>query len=76
MSQNPENPEFPEDFDDFDEESPVVMEADDEERDVDGHPGDDYEKLRERRSLGSDEADDADAAEQNRVVDLNEDEYR
>lgn len=77
MRQNPENPEFPEDFDDFEEESvPVVQESVDEEREVDEHLGDDYEKLRERRSLGTDVADDADASEQARVVELDEDEYR
>ncbi|KQV18796.1 MULTISPECIES: hypothetical protein [unclassified Kitasatospora] len=77
MPQNPENPEFPEDFDDFEEEAvPVVQEAVDSEREVDEHLGDDYEQLRERRSLGADAADDADASEQVRVVELDEDEYR
>ncbi|MER5862154.1 hypothetical protein [Kitasatospora sp. NPDC002040] len=77
MPQNPENPEFPEDFDDFEEESaPVAQAAAADERAVAEHPGDDYEQLRERRSLGADTADDADAAEQARVVELDEDEYR
>ncbi|MGK4581595.1 hypothetical protein [Kitasatospora sp. HPMI-4] len=76
MRQNPENPEFPEDFDDFADESPLVLETEDEERNVDGHPGDDFEQLSERRSLGSDDANDADAVEQARVVELDEDEYR
>ncbi|WP_405018239.1 hypothetical protein OHV05_15770 [Kitasatospora sp. NBC_00070] len=77
MPQNPENPEFPEDFDDFEEESaPVAQEVVDGERAVAEHLGDDYEQLRERRSLGADAADDADAAEQVRVVELDEDEYR
>ncbi|BFV58482.1 hypothetical protein KCMC57_up35860 [Kitasatospora sp. CMC57] len=76
--QNPENPEFPEDFDDFEEESaPAGQDAvDDDERVVAEHLGDDLEQLRERRSLGADVADDADAAEQVRVVELDEDEYR
>ncbi|GAA1147314.1 hypothetical protein F4556_003872 [Kitasatospora gansuensis] len=77
MPQNPENPEFPEDFDDFEEEAaPVAQEAMDDERVVAEHLGDDYEQLRERRSLGAEKADDADAAEQVRVVELDEDEYR
>jgi len=77
MRQNPENPEFPEDFDDFaEEESPVVVETEDEDREIENHPGDDYEQLRQRRALGSDDSNDADAAEQTRVVELDEDEYR
>lgn len=76
MRQNPENPEFPEDFDDFADEAPVVLESVDEEREVGDRPGDGYEQLRERRSLGSHDVDDADAAEQIRMVQLDEDEYR
>ncbi|MFI5533591.1 hypothetical protein ACIA8O_34155 [Kitasatospora sp. NPDC051853] len=77
MRENPENPEFPEDYDDFEAEAaPVVQEAVDAERDVADHLGDDYEQLRERRALGHEDADDADAAEQSRVVDLDEEEYR
>ncbi|MFJ1704450.1 hypothetical protein [Kitasatospora sp. NPDC088346] len=73
MPQNPESPEFPEDFD---EESPVVVEADDEEREVADHLGDDLELLSERRALGAGDSDDGDAVEQVREVDLDEDEYR
>ncbi|MDH6578963.1 hypothetical protein [Kitasatospora sp. MAP5-34] len=76
MRQNPENPEFPEDFDDFAEESPVVAEASDEERELGDRQTDGYEQLRERRSLGTAVMDEADAAEQVRVVELDEDEYR
>ncbi|GAA2138719.1 hypothetical protein GCM10009760_20270 [Kitasatospora kazusensis] len=77
MRQNPENPEFPEDYDDFAEESPATAETADEERELGDRPADGYEQLRERRSLGSAAAvNEADAAEQIRVVDLDEDEYR
>ncbi len=76
MPQNPENPEFPEDYDDFADESPMVAEAADEEREIGDHRSDGYEQLRERRSLGAAAVDEGDAAEQTRVVELDEDEYR
>ena len=74
MRQNPENPEFPEDYD---EESPAVMEAEDEEREVAERQGDELEQLCEWRALGADEADDGDAVEQALVASVDdEDDYR
>lgn len=76
MRENPENPEFPEDYD---EESPVVLEAEDEQREIANHEVDDYEVLRERRSMGAagaaGDADDGDAEEQSREITLDDDEY-
>jgi hypothetical protein len=78
MPQNPENPEFPEDYQD--EQSPVVLEAEDDKREIANHEMDDYEVLRERRAMGAagaaGGADDGDAEEQSREVTLDEDEYR
>lgn len=49
-----------------------TVEPDDEEPEVD-----EYDEVAERRALGADPATDvADAAEQSRVVQLDEDEYR
>ncbi|WP_354641302.1 hypothetical protein [Kitasatospora camelliae] len=73
MPQNPENPEFPEDLD---EESPALLEAEDEEREIAEHEIDSLEVLRERRAGGAAQADDGDAVEQTLVVQLDDDEYR
>ncbi|MFI6446395.1 hypothetical protein [Kitasatospora sp. NPDC050543] len=48
-----------------------------EEPDEEGSEEDEYDELAERRALGADPATEvADAAEQTRIVQLDEDEYR
>ncbi|WP_371480789.1 hypothetical protein [Kitasatospora sp. NBC_00315] len=62
-------PQNPEDYQD------TVVEAD--EPAADDPEGDELDELAERRALGADPATDlADATEQTRVVELDEDEYR
>ncbi|WP_406202003.1 hypothetical protein OH807_23035 [Kitasatospora sp. NBC_01560] len=62
----PQNPE------DYLDEVAEAVEPDDE-----AEQGDDYDELAERRALGADPATEvADVAEQTRVVQLDEDEYR
>ncbi|MFF8769675.1 hypothetical protein [Kitasatospora sp. NPDC015120] len=65
---------MPQNHEDYLDEVDEVDEAADPDEQADE---DEYDELAERRSLGADPATDvADVAEQNRIVQLDEDEYR
>ncbi|MFJ9946701.1 hypothetical protein [Kitasatospora sp. NPDC091207] len=63
---------MPQNHEDYPAEVAEAVEPDDEPGE-----GDEYDELAERRALGADPATEvADVAEQSRVVELDEDEYR
>ncbi|MGV9268413.1 hypothetical protein ACWDRR_27535 [Kitasatospora sp. NPDC003701] len=63
---------MPQNHEDYLDEVAEAVEPDDE-----AGEGDEYDELAERRALGADPATEvADVAEQSRVVELDEDEYR
>ncbi|MFJ8437885.1 hypothetical protein [Kitasatospora griseola] len=73
MRLNAENPEYPEDDD---ESTPTVLEGVEEEREAVEPEVDDLEVLRRQRELGAAPADEGDAVEQIREVEVGDEDHR